>query len=251
MEERLLELLFELSSSERMAIMLELLNNASKLSQLSQKLGLTAPEASRHLQRLGDAGLIQRGADGLYGVTPFGKLMLSQLSGLDFAVKQKEYFQDYDVFCLPYEFINRLGELAEGKVFDEPFRTLEETARSFREAEEYVWIISDKNLSLLSPGMAEKLKGGPFDLKIILPAEEYYPEKVAPIPSKTPGIQKRVLPKVEFRVVVTEKIAGISLPHRSNSLDYGALIGSDPKLHKWCRDLFMYYWDKSEPYLPK
>ncbi|MCX6649831.1 MAG: DUF1724 domain-containing protein [Candidatus Bathyarchaeota archaeon] len=246
MEERLQELLFELSSGERMAIMLELQEHESKLSHLSQRLSFTTPEASRHLQRLSDAGLIHRNAEGLYGVTWFGRLALSQLSGLDFTVKNREYFQEYDALCLPYEFIGRLGELAGGEIFLESFRALEETARRFKEAEEFVWILSDQNFTLLAPVMIEKLKKGGFDLRTIFPVTAYYRDSVAPISSRAPGMQKRVLPKVEFRVVVTEKVAGVSLPNRNNRLDFRSIIGTDAKFRRWCSDLFLYFWEKAE-----
>jgi DNA-binding MarR family transcriptional regulator len=49
---RLQDLLFELSSGERMTIMYELKRQESKLSSLSRKLNLTTPEASRNLRRL-------------------------------------------------------------------------------------------------------------------------------------------------------------------------------------------------------
>ena len=192
--------------------------------------------------------MIQKDLDGLYRPTPFGTLVLSQLSGLDFASKQREYFLEYDVSGLPYEFVNRLGELAGGRVFSETFRTLEETARRLGEAQEYVWILSDQNFKLFAPMMVEKLKSS-FDLRTIFPETAYYPERVAPIPSNVPGMQKRVLPSLGFRVVLTEKVAGLSLPHSRNKLDFRALMGDDVRFHKWCKDLFLYYWSMAKPFI--
>jgi predicted transcriptional regulator len=57
---------------------------------------------------------------------------------------------------------------------------------------------------------------------------------------------------VGIRVVVTEKHAGFSLPLRSNRANYRAFNGdADPKFYKWCKDLYLYYWEKAKPVTPK
>lgn len=247
--ERLSKLLFELSSAERIKILLEFQKRNMKLSDISRKLDITVTETARHLQRLGDAKLIIKGTNGLYGLTPYGELVLAQFAGLSFVEKNRDTFLDYDTSSLPYEFVSRIGELAEGKLVTDPYTILEETARVFRDAQKFVWILSNKNLTLLAKVLAEKLNTH-FDFKVILPETEFPPDSKAVIPSTAPGIQERALPSVELRVVVTEKEAGFSLPLR-NRLSYRAFHGVDPKFHRWCKDLFLYYWDKAKPFTPK
>jgi predicted transcriptional regulator len=221
-----------------------------KLSDISRRLDFTVTEASRHLQRLDGAKLVIKGADGLYGLTPYGELALSQLAGLGFVEKYRDYFLEYDVSCFPYEFIGRLGELAEGKIMADTFRTLEETERVLKEAKEVVWVLSDMNFTLLARAVLDKMNA-PFDLKIILPEGGFPPDSKAVIQSTLPGVQERVLPKVEIRLVVTEKHAGFSLHLRSNKSSYRAFHGDDPKFHKWCKDLYFYYWEKAKAVTPK
>jgi predicted transcriptional regulator len=67
------------------------------------------------------------------------------------------------------------------------------------------------------------------------------PDSEAPLPSTMPGVQKRVLSKVDVVVVVTDKAAGFCLPHRNGRIDYRNFNGVDPKFRKWCEDLFLYY----------
>ena len=86
---RLQNILFELSSEERMSLMLELQKHKSKLSPISRKLDLTVAETSRHLQRLSEAGLVQKDVNGIYAVAPFGALVLSLLSSLGFVSKHR------------------------------------------------------------------------------------------------------------------------------------------------------------------
>jgi hypothetical protein len=92
--------------------------------------------------------------------------------------------------------------------------------------------------------------GHSFDVRSIFPRSAYVPEDRAVISTSAPGVQKREMPQVGLRVVVTDKAASIGLPLRSNRLNYRAFVGSEARFHKWCRDIFLYYWEKSKPYLP-
>lgn len=244
---RLQKLLFELSSSERMNIMLELKRHRLRLSQISRKLDLTVTEASRHLQRLSETRLIQKDVDGQYGLAPFGALVLSLLSGLGFVSKHQDYFVEYDVSHIPYEFVERIGELEEGAYVAETLRNLEEGENRIRQAREFVWILSDQVLASSIPPLVEKVKAH-FDLRIILPEGKFPPESISRLPSTVPGIKKRVLPKVDVVIVLTEKYAVFCLPTRSGKIDYTGFTGKDPKFHKWCRDLFLYYWGMAKPF---
>ena len=244
--ERLCKILFELSSSERMRVMLEIQKQRLKLSHISRKLDLTVTEASRHLQRLSEARLIQKGVDGLYGLTPFGVLVLALLSGLGFVSKYRDYFMEYDVSRIPYEFIDRIGELAEGGLGAETFKNIEETEKMFREARKYIWILSDQVLMSAAPIVGEKVKSA-LEYRVILPEAAMPPDHKSPIPSTTPGVQKRVLPKVEVVIVMTEKVAAFCLPNRTGRIDYTGFGGNDPKFHKWCKDLYQHYWEKAKP----
>jgi predicted transcriptional regulator len=230
-----------------MNVMLELQKQRLKLSHISKKLDMTVTEASRHLQRLSEARLIQKDVEGLYGLTPFGVLTLSLLSGLGFASRYRDYFMQYDVSRIPYEFINRIGELGEGGLGADTFRNIHETEKMFQEAREYVWILSDQILMSAGPIVGERVKSD-VELRVILPESLLPPPDYKPIlPSSLGGVQRRVLPKVEVVIVMTEKVATFCLPNQSGKIDYTGFGGSDPKFHKWCRDLFLYYWEKAIP----
>jgi len=247
--EKFQDLLFELSSSERMGIMRALQDESLKLSVLSKKQGLTNPEALRQVRRLCDVGLVQREPSGLYVISPYGMLVLSLLEGLEFVARNREYFSHYDTSFLPYEYINRFSELSSSSIGAEPYKVLEKTQEILKEAEEFVWIISNQNFALYLPTMMEKLESG-IEFRLIFPEGMYPPERFALIPSNTPGMHKRVLSMVNVRLVVTDKYAGFGLPLRENMTDYRAIMGDDPRFYKWCKDLFQYYWDSSKPHIP-
>jgi DNA-binding transcriptional ArsR family regulator len=74
--ERLCDVTFELSNEDRLRILQELEGEAMIVTGLSNRLGLTNQEVSRHLSRLGDVGLTTKAPDSQYSLASFGRLML-------------------------------------------------------------------------------------------------------------------------------------------------------------------------------
>jgi len=240
--ERLCKLLFELASSERMNVMLEIQKHRLKLSHISKRLDMTVTEASRHLQRLSEAKLIQKDVEGSYGLTPFGELTLSLLSGLNFVSENRQYFMEHAVSHIPYEFICRIGELSSGSLGTDIMTGFRIAEIMLQEAREYIWILSDQILTGTVPIIIDKVKGG-VDFRFVFPENLVPPPGVKP----APGGQRRTLPKVEAVILMTEKEAIFCLPDLNGKIDYAPMIGKDPKFHKWCKDLYLYYWEKAKP----
>jgi predicted transcriptional regulator len=245
MTQELDKLLFELSSKERMTILLDLQKNKSKLSHIAKKLELTITETSRHLQRLSNDKLIQKEPNGLYGLTSFGTIVLSELSGLSLVYRQRKYFLEHNISIIPHQFINRVGELSGSTYVGEVMSNIEEGENRIREAQELVWILSDQILTSSVPTLMEKIKK-PFDLRIILPEGKFPPENKSRLPLTISNIKKRVLPKIDVIIVMTEEYATFCLPNRDDKLDYTGFTGTDPKFLQWCKDLFLYYWEQAK-----
>jgi predicted transcriptional regulator len=244
--ERLHKILFELSSVERINIMIELQRNELKLSQISRKLEITVTETFRHLQRLEEAMLIQKDTNGRYKLTRFGSLTLFLLEDLGFVSKHRDFFMEYDISAVPHELIGRIGEIAEGDYSGEALKNLEEGEKMIREAQEFVWIVSDQVLTSTIQPLTEKMKNS-FDLRIILPEGKFPPENKSSLPSDIAGIQKRVINKVDVLVVLTEKYAIFCLPNKTGRIDYTGFTGKSPRFRAWCKDLFIYYWNTATP----
>ena len=85
-------LLFELSGSDRMDILLLLKKSPLKLSHISNKLNFTVQETSRNIARLSDAKLILRDVEGAFHLTPYGEEALIQISGLSFLFKNRSCY---------------------------------------------------------------------------------------------------------------------------------------------------------------
>ena len=237
-------LLFELSSDERMTILENLHNEELKLSHIAQRQDITIPEASRHLQRLSEAQLIQRDSGGSYHLTSYGELVLRQLSGLNFLLGNRQYFLEHDTSHLPYKLVSRIGELSLGSLNKDALACIAYAERALQQAEEYSWSLTDQVIASSSTIIEEKIKAG-IKIRSILPEKLVIPTGYNP-PS---GVERRTLPKIDIRVMVTEKEAMLGLPFLSGQMDYAQIIGKDPKFCEWCRDLYLFYWEKAKPIL--
>jgi hypothetical protein len=50
---------------------------------------------------------------------------------------------------------------------------------------------------------------------------------------------------IKIGIAMNEKIAGVVFPDTMGKIDFNGGFRSDnPLFHKWCRDLFVYYWNK-------
>ena len=238
MLEKTCKLLFELSSNERMNVLLELQQQRLKLSHISEKLDMTITEASRHLQRLSEARLIQKEVDGSYGLTHFGNLTLSLLSGICFISRNTQYFLEHDLSCLPSEFIQRIGELSSIPPGTSDVMTSFRLSEiMLQDASEYMWVMSDQILTSTLPIIGERMSHG-VEFRFI------FPEKIVPPPGvkPEPKAQRRRLSKVEEIILMTEKEAMFGFPDLNGKMDYALLVAKDPNSHKWCKDLFLYRW---------
>ncbi len=248
--DKLQKLLFELSGNYRMEIMTLLQGRIMKLSNIAQEIDLKTPETTRHLQRLVDAKLVQKDSSGLYGLTPFGALVLPSLSGTYFLSRHADYFLEHDASCLPYEFLGRMGELSEGVLVDDTFENLENTSRSFRQARKYLWMVTRGRLTPLALQLLDKLDES-FDLRAIFQEDSAPKDSDAVIPSTRPGFQKRIISKVGVVLWVSELSASFCLPLRGDKIIYSGFQSADPRFRMWCSDLFLHYWDKAKPYVPE
>jgi len=98
----------ELASEQRLAILLRLYEQKSKVSILAKELDATVPEVYRNFERLGKADLITKEADGDYSITTYGKIVCGQIPALKFLSSNKKYFRNHDFGDVPQKFLNSM-----------------------------------------------------------------------------------------------------------------------------------------------
>jgi len=259
--EELCSLLFELSSDDRLGILRELRQHAVGVTTLSRVLDLTTQETSRQVFRLKEAGLIRKDQRGFYRLTSYADIVLKQLEGLHFVSKHKDYFKTHSLAKIPEELILRMGDIADTTYLPNVSQALYSVERLIKEAREYIWLISDqisfgvfcelgKALERGTKNRVIQTKGFVYLPSIVKDYFQYYEEHITPVEQRSWNartLEDRLDDKVDVFLFVTEKEAAVSFPLNNGKFDYLIFLGSQTRFHKWCADLFEYYWPKAQP----
>lgn len=241
-KEILEKLFFELASESRLSILHELQTENLKMNEVARRLDMTATEAFRQLQRLSEAKLVQKQPEGTFTVTGYGRLVLQLSSAYKFVSKQREYFLTHDVWSIPVQFINRLGELSNADLILDAMDNINKGEKMFITAKQHAWGIAEGRIpELMNPIMDEKIKKG---LKIKMIIEESLLAKVPPI--KMSNVELRGIKKIPLIMASTENAATACFRFNDGRLDYGGFYGKDPAFLNWVNDLFLYYWQKAK-----
>ncbi len=260
--ENLRKLFFELSSEDRLGILQQLSKNAMNVTSLSKKLGLTTQESSRHVSRLSDVGLTQKDSKGLYNLTLYGKLILTQLEGLAFTSKHEDYFASHSLTNLPSEFVSRIGDLAGSRYVDDVSDVFFGIDRVIQDSKEYVRTITDQYLMSTYPLLKEAIERGVQVRNIeardwiVSPTmkQAYFSEedhwvamRQAFNEARADGlIEERMLERLDVFLYMSEKeVAGVAFPLSNGKFDYLGFSSKSERVHKWCSDLFQYYWERA------
>jgi predicted transcriptional regulator len=253
--EKLCNLLFELSSEDRLTMLTRLREEPMKLTHLSQRLKYTPPEASRNVSRLSEAKLIERDPDGVYHLSPLGEEALRLLDGYRFLSEHSEYFSTHTLRDIPEEFTDRLGALVNAEQPREIMSTLSTAENMVEEAEEYVLTIADSFPMSWIPLEIESIMRGvknrtinPRDLQLSNGMKDVIRRERAVLAAAgvSKFLEERWLDRVDVFLMMSEKeVGGITFRTVGGGFDHMHFSGSDSRFHGWCKDLFEYYWAQS------
>ncbi len=238
-QSELAKLFFELASDSRLSILFELRNEALKMQDVARRLDVTATEAFRQLERLSAALLVARKPEGTYVVTTFGKLVMQLFSPLSFVLKYRDYFAAHDVFVLPTQFVNRLGELSGTKLITDTMESINKAERLFMEMKQYGWGMAEGVIpELMGPVMEQQLQKG-VKMRFLVPMEKLHAN-----PDRVANLEARGLADVPVIIALSEKEAFVCFRTKERKMDYAAFYGADPLFLNWASDLFLFYWEK-------
>ncbi len=237
-------LLFTLSSEDRVRLLSKINLEKQRLTTLAKVIDASTQECSRHLARLSESGFIGKNSHGFFETTPLGRAVLSLLPGLQFLLKNKNYFLSHSPSFLPQSFAERIGELTEGKLVGHFNLVLEHVKDTILEAREFVWLISDQPVvPTTSLGNAFYSRRLPvrllleegFDLKDFSAAKSVLPEK----------FEIATMKDVKIAMAINEKVAGVCFPGLDGKIDFGVgFYGTGPQFRGWCSDLFEFSWTR-------
>ena len=261
------DVLFEVSNEVRHSILEMLVDSERVVTHVAERLGISMTEASRHFNRLSEAGLIETTPAGHYRLTATGALCLRQLVSLRFTMEHLGYFKDRDLSRLPSMFVNRLDELSSSNPNYTNKANIMNTARNmtrvFSESKKEVLYILDEEITKLilypkpEANAIEKyrnqIKKG-VSLKFLFP-ETFDMDRVHPDMvemnrelSKTGRWESRLIDRCDVFIHMSEReVAVLSFSDRDGYYDYLGFEGTDKETLGWCMDVFNYYWNRSRP----
>jgi predicted transcriptional regulator len=259
--ENLCDLYFELSNEDRLEILRKLQNESMNVTGLARVQDITTQECSRHLARLSDAMLVERGPDGGYFLSQYGRLILKLISGQRFVAARRDYFNTHSLDAYPRELVARIGELEAGKTTGNAMVTFGIVENIMREAKEFLLMIHDQYLPSILPLCVIALKRGitmrSVELKAKPPGRSL--DKIRPdylsledeeyfIQLWHEGrIHSFFSEEVHVFLYANEVEAVIAFPLSEGGFDYLGFSSDDPEFHKYCVDLFDYYCERADP----
>ena len=266
----LYELLFEVSNELRHRILYHLQRAPSTVTWVSQQESISMTEASRHFNRLSQAGLIRKRPEGDYVITLIGRTILSQVEPLSFVVNHSQYFHEHDATKIPESFLNRIHELSDAEAnYAQPasiMRLVENIERIPIEAEEYSYcILDDSSMELVlysepEPNdektqlIIDTISGGIIS-RALFPSS--LDRSRIPKESMEAFVDLHRLGNFEFRIINTvdlflymnEKYSIVSFPNRVDKFNYLGFEARDRRSLNWCKEVFDHYWARSKPFL--
>jgi predicted transcriptional regulator len=250
--------MFELSNEDRLDILLELRRSNLNVTGLSQVLDLTTQECSRHLSRLREVGLAKKDIEGFYSVTPYGELVLTQVTDLEFISKHREYFSYHSLAGIPSAFVCRLGELVNSKYTSNIVEIFHRMETMLRQAEKYVWSLLDEynantyrwHVQAFQKGLEVRLIereewAPPQELRKIVTPEDI---RIINRARASGTLKEKVLRHLDVSLLMSEgEVSALCFPTARGRFDYLGFFTEDERAYGWCRDLYEYYWEKAEP----
>ena len=246
---------FELASEQRLAIIFELNKKTSKMSQLAKDLGITMQEVHRNVNRLQDAGLIEKDPEGLFSLTTFGNTIIKQIPTFNYLSKYKDYFSEHILGQLPIKFIMRLGALDKCEFIKGIVAILERWKDIYRHAHQYVYeIVPQVPIDPIEPAVTRVKEEGVkysyvFSNNVIIPkGRKELLKKLGHSELLSKGaIERRMVECVQVAVILNEKQASVLFPTQKGETDMNMMFFSlDPVFHEWCLDYFRYRWYGSD-----
>jgi predicted transcriptional regulator len=245
--EELDEVLFALSSGDRMKLFSEIKAEELRLTDLSKHLSASIQETSKHLARLTACGLVEKTTGGTYALTPFGKLAGEVLPSLAFICVHRRYFLAHDISFLPRDLLLKIGQLSESKFQDHVTNVILDCQHVLGMAEQYFCWSTDLPL----PWHNTRKLGPEVPVRILLPASTTLAavEKAREIVGARPEF--RFAEDLRAGIALNERIAAIVFSDMEGRVDLrSGFIGYGQSFQRWCLELFNTLWESASPLWP-
>jgi predicted transcriptional regulator len=245
----------ELSSEQRLGVILYLNKEKSNLVNLARQFDATASELHRNLGRLQKAGIVKKDADGTYHLTLYGKTICTQIPTIAFMSNNKKYFESHDFGDISIKHIQRIGALFDSEIISGYVKVMEQWESIYKNAKEYICNIlietpyNERLLKILENKLDSKTRiSSIFSEYAVIPKErqEILPKFNFTKFVKNGLLERKMMNGLKIGLVLNEREAGLSFPTASSEPDLSKMFYSqDSTFHEWCVDFFSDCWKKS------
>jgi len=244
----------ELASSQRLGILIGLLNEDLTPTEFAKKIDATKQEVHRNFLRLEKTGLIKKKVSGKYSLTTFGQTVCTQVPSLVFLTQNRKYFEEHTFGEIPHKFQMRCGQLANSQYVKGVSKVLEQWKEIYNNSDDYIYeILSDVPLDLIEPLVKQIKKGVKFhyvfsESAVVPKGRKALLKKLGFDKLIEKGLIERKMGKnVQTVVVLNEKEACLMFPSLDGESDISEMFYSnDSMFHEWCLDYFRYCWYGSD-----
>lgn len=254
---------FELASEQRLAILFKLTQGSIRLAKIAKDLNVTMQEVHRNVNRLTEAGIIDKNSSGSFFLTTFGNIIIKQISTFGFLSRNRTYFSEHILADLPMKFVQRIGSLDNSEYINGFVAVLELWKKLYNSASEYIYAMLPQIPFELIEAVISKIKKDGIKFSYILPQNAVVPKKGFDL-LKAAGFQdllrsgiaeRRMIDKITTAVVLNERQATVLFPNSKGITDMNSLFSSrfgdgeqNRLFHEWCLDFYRYNWYTSKSF---
>ena len=247
------ELLFELSHPIRYEILQLLADEPLRLTKIGEKVDANNPEVSRHLDRLKNAKIVAKNADGYYSATAFGEMIFCLMPAISFIAAHPDFFTEHDLSHLPPGFMSRLGELESCEVVEGTTINFYRMDEMSRKAKKKIYTVSKESVTELSEENMEDFKkviADDFFLRFMFPESQLEDQNLMKLVNNSPTPERyfRVVPEAPLFCTICDDEAMIAFLGMNGKTDFSvSFYSKDPAVLRWCEDLLNYHWEHGKP----
>ena len=250
--------LLEISSEQRLKIVILLAEDTLKLSDIAKKLDSTASEIHRNLNRLVDSQLIIKTIDGNYTLTTFGMMIYSQINSWDFFISNKDFFTKHSFGNVPDHFLLSMGQLSASQHIKGYVKVQECWTNIYKNASKYIFnMLHEVSYEVDTVNiLKEKIQSG-ISLQTIFSNDAIIPDQRKEVLEKTnfkdvinaENVQRKIGKNLSVFVVLNETESNIAFPTTDGDVDVSQIFYSkDKQFHEWCLKFFKHNWESSSTF---
>lgn len=254
------DLFSDLASPTKQEILYLLQKKAVNTSQLSKNLKISVQATQKHVKKLLNSRLIEKNTDNSkLSLSTIGQASLQQLLTFDILFKHQKYFSDHSFDGIPSSLAYRLGELINSKYVDDVMEAWQAAKNMNETCEKYMYGLGAIIPLEFYDGAFGKLKHG-VKYKLIYAKNSIVPKgfhKKRMDPQwqkaiKNGQVEERYVERLSVVTNVTDKENILVFADKKTlQVDPNSIfISNNIVFHKWCYDLFFYYWDNVKKIKP-